>query len=71
MTSGRLSARTAFGGERGAHCTQPGCRGSGEMNQNQIISTFVRGAAWQLMPRSLIWILILSVSAAWPFASGR
>ena len=38
------------------------------MNQNQIISAFVRASAWQLMRRSPTWILILVVALAWAFA---
>ena len=36
-----------------------------EMNQNQIIAAFVRGAAWQLMRRSPTWLLLAIVAAAW------
>jgi hypothetical protein len=35
------------------------------MNQTQIIASFVRAAAWQLMRRSPTWILILVAAAAW------
>jgi hypothetical protein len=39
-------------------------RSDDEVNQNQIISAFVRGAAWQLMRRSPTWLL-LAIAAAW------
>ena len=39
-----------------------------EMNQNQIIASFVRAATWQLMRRSPTWILIVVVAAAWLIA---
>lgn len=39
------------------------------MRQDQIIASFVRGAAWQLMRRSPTWLLIAIVGAAWLFAS--
>jgi hypothetical protein len=38
------------------------------MNQNQIISAFIRAAAWQLMRRSPTWILIGVLALAWLFA---
>jgi hypothetical protein len=38
------------------------------MRQDQIVNSFVRAAAWQLMRRSPTWLLILIVGAAWLFA---
>jgi hypothetical protein len=39
------------------------------MNQSQILASFVRAAAWQLMRRSPTWILIGVVVIAWLLGS--
>src|SRR5208282_5837998 len=39
-------------------------RGRTTVTQNQIITAFVRGAAWQLMRRSPTWLLLAIVAGA-------
>jgi hypothetical protein len=39
------------------------------MRQDQIVSAFVRAAAWQLMRRSPTWLLLAIVAGAFLFAS--
>jgi hypothetical protein len=43
-------------------------RGVREMRQDQIVTAFVRGAAWTLMRRSPTWLLLVIVVAAWLMA---
>ena len=38
------------------------------MRRDQIISSIVRAAAWQIMRRSPTWLLIAIVAAAWLLA---
>ena len=39
------------------------------MNQSQIVSSFVRAAAWQLMRRSPTWLPLAIIGGAWLIAS--